>query len=241
MLLNTGAKAVQSTHGLLTTVGMQLGSQAETQYALEGSIAIAGASVKWLRDNMGVISSAKELEPLARQVPDCGGVYFVPAFSGLFAPRWREDARGAIVGLTQYTTKHHLARATFEAVCFQTCDVMQAMEADSGVHLQRLRVDGGMTASDLMLQTQADLLGIPIERAIDAEATAFGAAVSAGLAVGFWRDTADVMQRVRGAAEAAHVSVHVFRPAISAESRVERLRMWNKAVQRSLEWVEHKL
>jgi len=226
MLYNTGEEPVQSTHGLLTTVGYQLGKDAPVVYALEGSIAVAGSAVKWLRDNFGIISAASDMDKLAKTVPDTGGIYFVPAFSGLFAPRWREDARGVIVGLTQYTNKAHLARATLEAVCFQTREVLDAMEKDSGVALKRLKVDGGMTKSDIMLATQADVLGISVVRPKNMETTAFGAAYAAGLAVGVWEKNKPLPME----------DSRVFEPSISAEEREKRLIGWRKAVERTLDW-----
>ncbi|MFC9952134.1 glycerol kinase GlpK, partial [Streptomyces prasinus] len=191
LVLNTGTELVRSQHGLLTTVAYQFdGSPAV--YALEGSIAVTGAAVQWLRDQLKIIKSAPESEELARSVDDNGGMYFVPAFSGLFAPYWRSDARGAIVGLARYNTGAHIARATLEAICYQSRDVVDAMEQDSGVHLDVLKVDGGVTANDLCMQIQADVLGVPVSRPVVAETTALGAAYAAGLATGFWRDTAEL-------------------------------------------------
>src|SRR5918992_843231 len=187
MLLNTGRDIVPSKSGLLTTVCYRIG-QADTIYALEGSIAVTGSAVQWLRDQLGIISAASEIEALASAVPDNGGMYFVPAFSGLFAPHWRSDARGAIVGLSRFNTKGHLARATLEAICFQTRAVLDAMTVDSGVRLAVLKVDGGATANDTLMQLQADVLGVPVVRPVVAETTALGAAYAAGLAVGFWKD-----------------------------------------------------
>ena len=188
LLLNTGTEPVRSKSGLLTTVCYQLGTNAPV-YALEGSIAVTGSAVQWLRDQLGIIAGASEVETLARQVEDNGGIYFVPAFSGLFAPYWRSDARGVIVGLSRYNTNAHVARATLEAICYQSRDVAEAMETDSGVHLEVLKVDGGVTANDLCMQMQADILGVPVSRPVVAETTALGAAYAAGLAVGFWKDT----------------------------------------------------
>ena len=188
LLLNTGEELVRSSNGLLTTVCYQLG-QAPPVYALEGSIAVTGSAVQWLRDQLGIISGAgRERERWPRQVPDNGGVYFVPAFSGLFAPYWRSDARGAIVGLSRFNTNAHVARATLEAICYQSRDVAEAMEEDSGVHVEVLKVDGGVTANDLCMQIQADILGVARGRPVVAETTALGAAYAAGLAVGFWTD-----------------------------------------------------
>ncbi|KAI8817401.1 uncharacterized protein EV422DRAFT_560642 [Fimicolochytrium jonesii] len=229
MLFNTGSKPVISTHGLLTTVGYKLGKDAEAIYALEGSVAIAGAAIKWLRDNLKMIKSAAEVNELASAVEDTGGVYFVPAFSGLFAPHWRDDARGCIVGLTQYATREHIARATLEAVCFQSKEVLDAMNADAGTDLAVLKVDGGMTASDLGMQIQADLLGIDVERPAMSETTALGAALAAGLTVGVWKDLDNFK---------ASAKPDIFKPTIETANRAERYGQWKKAVERSLNWVE---
>lgn len=188
LVLNTGTELVRSENGLLTTVAYKFGDE-PVVYALEGSIAVTGSAVQWLRDQLKIIKSAPESEELARTVEDNGGMYFVPAFSGLFAPYWRSDARGAVVGLARYNSGGHLARATLEAICYQSRDVVEAMEQDSGVHLDVLKVDGGVTANDLCMQIQADVLGVPVSRPVVAETTALGAAYAAGLAVGFWRDT----------------------------------------------------
>ena len=193
MLLNTGRHIVPSNAGLLTTVGYQL-RDGETVYALEGSVAVTGSAVQWLRDQLGIISSADESESLAATVPDSGGICFVPAFSGLFAPYWRSDARGVIVGLSRFHTKAHLARATLEAICFQTRAVFDAMVQDSGVRLDVLKVDGGATVNNLLMQLQADILGVPVVRPVVAETTALGAAYAAGLAVGFWKDLDSLRQ-----------------------------------------------
>jgi len=190
MLLNTGTQIVPSKAGLLTTVCYQMNR--ETIFALEGSIAVTGSAVQWLRDQLGIIGSASEIEALANSVPDNGGVYFVPAFSGLFAPYWRSDARGVIVGLSRFNTRAHLARATLEAICFQTRAVLDAMVQDSGVRLEVLKVDGGATVNDTLMQLQADILGVPVVRPVVAETTALGAAYAAGLAVGFWEDLDDL-------------------------------------------------
>ncbi|MCL4125198.1 UNVERIFIED_CONTAM: hypothetical protein GTU68_062180, partial [Idotea baltica] len=184
LLKNTGTQIVQSEHGLLTTVAYKLGKNAPTTYALEGSVAIAGAAVRWLRDNLGIVKSSAEIEPLAKSVKDSGGVYFVPAFSGLYAPYWRADARGVICGLTQHTTGAHLARAALEAVCFQTREILTAMQKDSGIAISKLLVDGGMTVNDTLLQLQADLAGVPVVRPSMTETTALGAAMAAGAAEG---------------------------------------------------------
>ncbi|SNS86043.1 glycerol kinase GlpK, partial [Actinomadura mexicana] len=193
LLLNTGEELVRSRNGLLTTVCYQFGSE-KPVYALEGSIAVTGSAVQWLRDQLGIISGAAQSESLARQVDDNGGVYFVPAFSGLFAPYWRSDARGAIVGLSRYNTNAHLARATLESICYQSRDVVEAMREDSGVSLDVLKVDGGVTANELCMQLQADILGVPVSRPVVAETTALGAAYAAGLAVGFWNTTEELRQ-----------------------------------------------
>ncbi|MDX3006210.1 glycerol kinase GlpK, partial [Kribbella solani] len=193
MLLNTGTELVRSKAGLLSTMAYKFGDEAPV-YALEGSIAVTGSAVQWLRDQLGIISGASETETLARQVADNGGVYFVPAFSGLFAPYWRSDARGAIVGLSRFNTNAHLARATLEAICYQSKDVADAMEKDSGVKLDVLKVDGGVTANELCMQMQADILGVPVSKPVVAETTALGAAYAAGLAVGFWKNKEELVQ-----------------------------------------------
>ncbi|WP_174186664.1 glycerol kinase GlpK [Nocardia barduliensis] len=229
LLLNTGTEIVRSQHGLLTTVAYQFGS-AKPVYALEGSIAVTGSAVQWLRDQLGIISGAAQSESLARQAEDNGGVYFVPAFSGLFAPYWRSDARGAIVGLSRYSTNAHLARATLESICYQTRDVVEAMQADSGVRLDVLRVDGGVTANELCMQLQADFLGVPVSRPVVAETTALGAAYAAGLAVGFWSDT-DELERNWNEAER-------WSPTWSAEQRERGYARWKKAVARTLDWID---
>ena len=229
MLLNTGSEMVRSKNGLLTTVCYQLGTEAPV-YALEGSIAVTGAAVQWLRDQLGIISGASEIEALARSVADNGGMYFVPAFSGLFAPYWRSDARGAIVGLSRYNTNAHLARATLEAICYQSRDVSEAMEADSGVHVGVLKVDGGVTANDLCMQLQADVLGVPVSRPIVAETTALGAAYAAGLAVGFWKDTDELRANWNESKR--------WTPQWSEEQRASGYAGWKMAVERTLGWVE---
>ncbi len=229
MLLNTGTELVRSKSGLLTTVCYKFGDEA-TVYALEGSIAVTGSAVQWLRDQLGIISGASESESLARQVEDNGGVYFVPAFSGLFAPYWRSDARGAIVGLSRYNTNAHLARATLEAICYQSRDVVEAMAADSGVTLDVLKVDGGITANELCMQIQADVLGVPVSRPVVAETTALGAAYAAGLAVGFWSSTDELRQNWNESKR--------WEPAWSAEQRDEGYARWKKAVERTLNWVD---
>ncbi|HUB23687.1 MAG TPA: glycerol kinase GlpK [Streptosporangiaceae bacterium] len=229
LLLNTGTSPVPSNNGLITGVGYKIGDQAAT-YMLEGSIAITGALVQWLRDNLHIISSAPEVETLARTVDDNGGVFFVPAFSGLFAPYWRSDARGAIVGLTRYVTSGHLARAVLEATAWQTKEVVDAMNADSGVALTALKVDGGMTANDLLMQFQADVLGVPVIRPEVAETTALGAAYAAGLAVGFWREIEDL--RANWAIDKQ------WEPHMDPATRDREYALWKKAVTRTFDWVE---
>lgn len=234
ILLNTGTTPVFSTHGLLTTVCYQLGDQ-PVVYALEGSIAVTGALVQWLRDNLGMIATASDSEALARSVTDNGGVYVVPAFSGLFAPRWRPDARGVIAGLTRFATKGHLARAVLEATAFQTREVIDAMRADAAaanldLDLAALKVDGGMVVNDLLMQFQSDILDIDVVRPVVTETTALGAAYAAGLAVGYWADVADL--RANWAAE------KVWHPQLSAADREREYRLWNRAVERSYGWAE---
>ncbi|MEV6926255.1 glycerol kinase GlpK [Dactylosporangium sp. NPDC051485] len=229
LLLNTGTEPVRSEHGLLTTVAYQLGS-APPVYALEGSIAITGAAVQWLRDRLHIIATAAESETLAARVPDNGGMYFVPAFAGLFAPYWRADARGAIVGLSQYDTDAHLARATLEAICYQSRDVVEAMQQDSGVPLDVLKVDGGVTANDLCMQLQADILGVPVSRPAVIETTALGAAYAAGLAAGYWNDTEELRANW-------HES-HRWKPTWTPQQRAEGYQRWHDAVRRSLDWIE---
>jgi glycerol kinase len=229
LLLNTGEELVRSTHGLLTTVCYQFGD-AKPVYALEGSIAVTGSAVQWLRDQLGIISGAAQSESLARQVPDNGGVYFVPAFSGLFAPYWRSDARGAIVGLSRFNTNAHLARATLEAICYQSRDVVDAMQADSGVHLDVLKVDGGVTGNDLCMQIQADVLGVDVVRPVVAETTALGAAYAAGLAVGFWAGPDDLRANWQEGKR--------WTPNWTDEQRAAGYAGWRKAVQRTLDWVD---
>jgi glycerol kinase len=227
MLLNTGTQIVPSKAGLLTTVCYRMGK--ETIYALEGSIAVTGSAVQWLRDQLGIIASAAEIEDHARTVEDNGGAYFVPAFSGLFAPYWRSDARGAIVGLSRFNTKAHLARATLEAICFQTRAVLDAMVQDSGVRLEVLKVDGGATVNDTLMQLQADVLGVPVVRPVVAETTALGAAYAAGLAVGFWKDLDDLRANWRMDKR--------WEPRWSADQRDAAYAGWQKAVTRTLDWV----
>jgi glycerol kinase len=229
MLLNTGTEMVPSKSGLLTTVGWKLGD-APAVYCLEGSIAITGALVQWLRDNLGLISSSEEVEQLAGTVEDNGGIFFVPAFSGLFAPYWRGDARGAIVGMTRYVNKGHIARAALEATAWQTREVLDAMEADSGVKLKELKVDGGMVYNNLLMQFQADVLGVPVIRPKVAETTALGAAYAAGLAVGFWGSYEDLRENWGKDAE--------WTPAMDATERDHQYALWKKAVTRTFDWVE---
>jgi glycerol kinase len=229
LLLNTGTEAVRSEHGLITTVAYKFGD-APAVYALEGSIAVTGSAVQWLRDQLHVITNAAESERLARTVDGSDGIYFVPAFSGLFAPYWRSDARGAIVGLARFHNDGHLARATLESMCYQSRDVVEAMEQDSGVHLDVLKVDGGVTANDLCMQTQADILGVPVSRPVVAETTALGAAYAAGLAVGFWQDTDELRAHW-------HESKR-WEPQWSDEQRAHGYTGWKKAVERTLDWVE---
>ena len=229
LLMNTGAEAVWSRNGLLTTVGYKIGDSAAT-YALEGSIAVTGALVQWLRDNLELIGSAPEIETLARTVEDNGGCYFVPAFSGLFAPHWRSDARGVIAGLTGYITKGHLARAVLEATAFQTREVVEAMNGDATVDLPLLRVDGGMTANNLLMQFLADMLDVPVVRPIVAETPSLGAAYAAGLAVGFWPDMDTLRAKWHRAAE--------WLPRMDPAKREKYYRKWKKTVERTHDWVD---
>jgi glycerol kinase len=227
MLLNTGVEIVHSKNGLLTTVCYQFGGQPPV-YALEGSIAMAGATIQWLRDNLGLIRSAGETEALAQSVADSGGAYFVPAFSGLFAPYWRADARGVIVGLTRYVNRAHIARAALESICYQTREVLDAMNADSGVPLQQLKVDGGATANNFLMQLQADILGVEVVRPRVAETTSLGAAYAAGLAVGFWQD----LDGLR-----ANWQVdRTWQPAIDESARAAGFADWKRAVERTFDW-----
>jgi glycerol kinase len=228
MLMNTGTDKVPSASGLLTTVGYQREGEAPV-YALEGSIAIAGALVQWLRDNLGLIADSAEVESLARSVDDNGDVYFVPAFSGLYAPHWRSDARGVIAGLTRFANRGHIARATLEATAFQTREVLDAMRTDSGVELAALRVDGGMVMNELLMQFQADILGVPVVRPVVNETTALGAAYAAGLAEGFWSGLSDV--------SANWQEDKRWVPAMGEAARAEMMEKWSKAVDRTLNWV----
>ncbi len=227
MLLNTGGKVIQSKHGLLTTVGYQLENQ-EPVYCLEGSIAITGALVQWLRDNLGIINNSNEIESLAAAVEDNGGVYFVPAFSGLFAPYWKPDARGLIIGLTRFSNKHHLARAALEATAFQTREVLDAMVKDSGVPLKELKVDGGMVANELLMQFQTDILNVPVIRPTVSETTALGAAYAAGLTVGYWKNLDDL--RINWKED------HRWLPKMDPLKRDRLYFDWKRAVERSFDW-----
>ena len=228
-VLNTGARPVTSNSGLLTTLGYKLGS-AEPAYALEGSIAVTGALVQWFRDNIGLIGSAPEIETLALTVDDNGGCYFVPAFSGLFAPHWRSDARGVIAGLTGYINRGHLARAVLEATAWQTREVVDAMNSDYGSPLSELRVDGGMTANNLLMQTLADVLDVPVMRPIVSETVSLGAAYTAGLAVGFWPNIDSLKKNWHKAAE--------WLPGMDHGLRDRGYRKWKKAVARTVDWVD---
>jgi len=229
LLLNTGERAVASTHGLLTTVAYKFGGKPAC-YALEGSVAIAGALVQWLRDNLGLIADSGEIEKLARSVTDNGGVYFVPAFSGLYAPHWKPGARGVIAGLTHYAHKGHLARAVLEATAFQTRDVLDAMEKDSRIRLEVLRVDGGMVENNLLMQFQADILNRPVVRPANKETTALGAAYAAGLAVGYFAGAEELR---------ANWSVdRSWQPAMEDSEREELYRLWHRAVSKSFGWTE---
>jgi glycerol kinase len=229
LLLNTGTEAVPSKNGLITTAGYRIGDQ-PTVFALEGSIAITGALVQWLRDNLKLIKAAPEVEELAMTVEDNGGVYFVPAFSGLFAPYWRSDARGVIAGLTRYVNAGHIARATLEATAYQSREVVEAMNADSGVALESLKVDGGMVANDLLMQFQADLLDVDVIRPAVAETTALGAAYAAGLATGMWKEQEDLREN--------WVEDKRWTPSMDPEQREREYRHWKRAVTKSFDWVE---
>ncbi|QLA16269.1 glycerol kinase GlpK [Desulfolutivibrio sulfoxidireducens] len=229
LLLNTGTTPIPSRHGLITTLAYKLGNN-DPVYCLEGSVAIAGALVQWVRDNLGLIKAAPEIERLALHAEDNGGVYIVPAFSGLFAPYWRSDARGAIVGLTRYATRNHIARAVLEACAYQTKDIVEAMNKDSGVELTKLKVDGGMVHNELLMQFQADILDVPVIRPMVSETTCLGAAYAAGLAVGFWRDTRELCKN--------WAVDRIFEPRMTAETREAGYRGWKKAVERTLNWVE---
>jgi len=229
MLLNTGTEPVHSGNGLLTTICYKLGDEPAV-YALEGSIAVSGSLVQWIRDNLGLIKEASEIEDLAKQVDDNGGAYFVPAFSGLFAPRWRPDARGALVGLTRYVNKSHIARAVLESTAYQTREVLDAMNADSGVPLTELRVDGGMVVNETLMQFQADILGVDVVRPKVAETTALGAAYAAGLAVGYWSGTDEI--------RANWGEDKRWSPQMPEAERERLFRNWKKAVTKTLDWVD---
>jgi len=229
LLLNTGAEPLLSRHGLVTTVAYQIGSE-EPRYALEGSIAVTGALVQWLRDNLGLIASSAEVEELAREVEDSGGVYFVPAFSGLFAPYWRSDARGLIIGLSGYAQRGHIARAALEATAFQALEIYEAMSQETGLSMPFLRVDGGMVVNELLMQFQADLLHLPVVRPAVSETTALGAAFAAGLSVGFWQDREELAS--------LWSEERRWQPAMAASERGERVRQWRRAVERTFGWIE---
>ncbi|MHA6667725.1 glycerol kinase GlpK [Homoserinimonas sp. A447] len=229
LIVNTGTEIVSSRNGLLSTVAYKLGD-GETHYALEGSIAVTGSLVQWLRDNLGLIGSADEIEALANTVDDNGGAYLVPAFSGLYAPHWRPDARGALVGLTRFVNKGHIARAALEAIAFQTREVLDAVNADAEVPLTELRVDGGATANDTMLQFQADILGLPVVRPVVGETTALGAAYAAGLAVGFWKSLDELRANWK--------EDHRWEPQMEEAERGRLNRSWDKAVTKTLDWVD---
>ena len=227
-LINTGTEIIRSKKGLLTTVAFKLGDE-PARYALEGSVAVTGSAVQWLRDQLGIIEKSSDIEALASSVADTGGVYFVPAFSGLFAPYWRQDARGVIVGLTRAATKAHIARATLEAICYQTHDVIRAMEEETGVRIQVLRVDGGITQNQLCMQIQANILQTEVSRPVVAETTALGAAYAAGLAVGIWKNRSELLSQWRES--------HRWKPEIPADKALSGLKDWNRASERTLNWV----
>jgi glycerol kinase len=229
LLLNTGEQIVQSNSGLLSTVAYRFGSH-NPVYALEGSIAVTGALVQWLRDNLGIIRTSAEIEDVARTVPDNGGVYIVPAFSGLFAPHWKSSARGIVAGLTRFANKAHLARAALEATPFQTREVVEAMEKDSGVPLRSLKVDGGMVVNDLLMQFQADMLDVPVVRPTVSETTALGAAFAAGLATGYWSGLDELRDTWQGE--------RIWTPAMNPADRQRLYRQWQRAVERTFDWVE---
>ncbi|CAO3656880.1 unnamed protein product [Mucor fragilis] len=231
MLFNTGEEAVKSKQGLITTIAFQLGKDAKATYALEGSMAVAGSSLRWLRDNLRLINSMEEVSELAEHVPDTGGVYFVTAFSGLFAPYWRDDARGTMIGLTSYTNKYHLARATLESMSYQSRAILEAMNQDAGVPLKVLKVDGGVSNSNIAMQIQADILGIKVDRPSMRETTAFGTAIAAGLAVGVWNSIHDLDQ-------VNSEGVTTFIPHLTLEEREEKHKIWRKAIESSLHWTD---
>jgi len=229
LIFNTGEEIVHSKNGLLTTLGYKLGDD-KPHYALEGAIAVTGSLVQWVRDNLGIIKNAPEIEELAKTVDDNGGAYFVPAFSGLFAPYWRSDARGALVGLTRYVNKGHIARAVLEATAFQTREVLDAVNADSGVDLTELKVDGGMIANNTLMQFQADILGVPVVRPVVAETTALGAAYAAGLATGVWGSLDELRQNWQEDSR--------WTPNMDDSERERQLRNWKKAVTKTFDWVD---
>lgn len=229
LLMNTGEKPVQSQHGLLTTVAYQLGNE-PVHYALEGSVAITGALVQWLRDNLGIIKNSPDIEKLAKEVEDNGGCYFVPAFSGLYAPYWKQDARGVLVGLTRFVNKSHIARAALEATAFQTWEVLEAMEKDAGISITSLRVDGGMVVNQLLMQFQSDILGEEVICPKIIETTALGAAYAAGLAVGYWENLNDLRKN--------WAIANTWRPNMSEETRCKIRNQWKKAVTKSFDWAE---
>lgn len=228
-LLNTGTSIVRSKHGLLTTLCYKFGED-KARYALEGSVAVTGSAIQWLRDQLGIITSAPQVEELAKSVSDNGGVYFVPAFSGLFAPYWRSDARGVIVGLSRAATKAHLARAALEAICYQTRDVLDAMSADSNVALTEIRVDGGITANELCMQMQADIMGVEVIRPVIIETTALGAAYAAGLATGFYKDTSELKAKWREDKR--------FKPDKASALATTGFKNWKKAIEKTLNWLD---
>lgn len=229
LLMNTGEKPVQSKHGLLTTVAYQLGNE-PVHYALEGSVAITGALVQWLRDNLGIIKNSPEIEKLAKEVDDNGGCYFVPAFSGLYAPYWKQDARGVLVGLTRFVNKSHIARAALEATAFQTWEVLEAMEKDARISITSLRVDGGMVVNQLLMQFQSDILGEEVICPKVIETTALGAAYAAGLAVGYWENLDDLRKN--------WAIANTWKPNMSVDTRTKMRKQWKKAVTKSFDWAE---
>jgi glycerol kinase len=229
LLMNTGKKPVQSKHGLLTTVAYQLGNE-PVHYALEGSVAITGALVQWLRDNLGIIKNSPDIEKLAKEVDDNGGCYFVPAFSGLYAPYWKQDARGVLVGLTRYVNKSHIARAALEATAFQTWEVLEAMEKDAGISITSLRVDGGMVVNQFLMQFQSDILGEEVICPKIIETTALGAAYAAGLAVGYWENLDDLRKN--------WAIANTWKPNMSVDTRTKMRSQWKKAVTKSFDWAE---
>ena len=229
LLMNTGEKPVQSKHGLLTTVAYQLGNE-PVHYALEGSVAITGALVQWLRDNLGIIKNSPDIEKLAKEVDDNGGCYFVPAFSGLYAPYWKQDARGVLVGLTRFVNKSHIARAALEATAFQTWEVLEAMEKDAGISITSLRVDGGMVVNQLLMQFQSDILGEEVICPKIIETTALGAAYAAGLAVGYWENLDDLRKN--------WAIANTWKPNMSVDTRTKMRAQWKKAVTKSFDWAE---